>query len=360
MNTNSKLPEICKEAYTKAREKLGLSTKELGVMACLSTRQIEQIENGEMSSFYGAQIKVTAAKKVAKLLNLSDEEALNYGSQTPERLSTAPAELPIAELKSTPSPEAKESKKTSTKNSGANVDDLEIQVRAEETQLPAKVIAEEKKELVVKAQPQVVQVQALSSIEVSSKPRSSSQKKLFLWFSVAAAAVFAVINLNPLFFSDKPEAIVLVKEELVEPAPAAPTPAPNESASVAAPTLTNVNSATTANAAGACPAEEGIISFKPEAPRKVADMVFVQTKSQQVVCVIDASGKTQNKLIEPGVGTSFYGKPPFKVLTAGLNQVDVFFQGAKVRLSNLNTKTLILEASEVLSSTTDRSDSQVR
>ena len=348
MNTNSKLPEICKEAFTKAREKLDLSSKELGVMACLSTRQIEQIENGEMSSFYGAQIKVTAAKKVAKLLNLSDEEAFNYGSQTPEKLSTAPAELPIAELKSTPSLNAK-------------VDDLEIQVRAEETQLPAKVIAEEKKEPVVKAQPQVVQVQALSSIEVSSKPRSSSQKKLFLWFSVAAAAVFAVINLNPLFFSDKPEAIVLVKEELVEPAPAAaPTPAPNESASVAAPTLTNVNSATTANAAGACPAEEGIISFKPEAPRKVADMVFVQTKSQQVICVIDASGKTQNKLLEPGVGATFYGRPPFKVLTAGLNQVDIFFQGAKVRLSNLNTKTLILEASEVLSSTTDRSDFQVR
>jgi transcriptional regulator with XRE-family HTH domain len=348
VNTNSKLPEICKEAYTKAREKLGLSSKELGAMACLSTRQIEQIENGEMSSFYGAQIKVTAAKKVAKLLNLSDEEAFNYGSETPERLSTDPTELPIAELKSTPSLNAKE-------------DDLEIQVRAEETQLPAKAIAEEKKEPAVKAQPQVVQVQALSSIEVSSKPRSSSQKKLFLWFSVTAAAVFAVINLNPLFFSDKPEAIVLVKEELVEPAPAAaPTPAPNESASVAAPTLTNANSATTANAAGACPVEEGIISFKPEAPRKVADMVFVQTKSQQVVCVIDASGKTQNKLIEPGVGASFYGKPPFKVLTAGLNQVDIFFQGAKVRLSNLNTKTLILEASEVLSSTTDRSDSQVR
>jgi transcriptional regulator with XRE-family HTH domain len=351
VNTNSKLPEICKEAYTKAREKLGLSSKELGAMACLSTRQIEQIENGEMSSFYGAQIKVTAAKKVAKLLNLSDEEAFNYGSETPERLSTDPTELPIAELKSTPSLNAKE-------------DDLEIQVRTEETQLPAKAIAEEKKEPAVKAQPQVVQVQALSSIEVSSKPRSSSQKKLFLWFSVTAAAVFAVINLNPLFFSDKPEATVLVKEELVEPAPAAPTPAPNESASVAAPlaapTLANANPVITTNSSGACPVEEGIISFKPEAPRKVADMVFVQTKSQQVVCVIDASGKTQNKLIEPGVGASFYGKPPFKVLTAGLNQVDVFFQGAKVRLSNLNTKTLILEASEVPNSITDRLDSQVR
>jgi hypothetical protein len=115
-----------------------------------------------------------------------------------------------------------------------------------------------------------------------------------------------------------------------------------------------------ADSSGACPVEEGIISYKPEAPRKAADIVYVQAKSKQIVCVIDASGKIQNKLLEPGVGASFYGKPPFKVLTAGLNQVDVFFQGAKVRLSNPNSKTLILEASEVLTPSADRTDSQLR
>ena len=73
MNTTNKLPEIKKEAFTKARESLGLSTKELSGMACLSVRQIEQIENGESSSFYGAQVKVTAAKKVAGLLKLKEE-----------------------------------------------------------------------------------------------------------------------------------------------------------------------------------------------------------------------------------------------------------------------------------------------
>jgi len=44
MPTNVKLPEIRKEAFTKARESLGLTTKELSGMACLSVRQIEQIE----------------------------------------------------------------------------------------------------------------------------------------------------------------------------------------------------------------------------------------------------------------------------------------------------------------------------
>jgi transcriptional regulator with XRE-family HTH domain len=96
VNTDSKVPEIRKEAFIKAREKLSLSSKELGGMACLSTRQIEQIENGETSSFFSAQIKATAAKKVAKLLKLSDEEAFDFGATAPETSSAL--QLPIAEV----------------------------------------------------------------------------------------------------------------------------------------------------------------------------------------------------------------------------------------------------------------------
>ena len=78
MITKTKLPEIRKESFIKAREGLGLSTKDLSGMACLSVRQIEQIENGEGSSFYGAQVKFTAAKKVAGLLKLTPEEAFDF------------------------------------------------------------------------------------------------------------------------------------------------------------------------------------------------------------------------------------------------------------------------------------------
>lgn len=81
MNQSNKFPEIRKEAFQKARESAGLSTQDLALKACLSNRQIEQIENGEMSSFYGAQVKYTAAKKVAALLNLSENDAFDYGKQ---------------------------------------------------------------------------------------------------------------------------------------------------------------------------------------------------------------------------------------------------------------------------------------
>ena len=345
MNTNSKLPEIRKEAFAQAREKLGLSAKDLGGMACLSTRQIEQIESGETSSFYGAQIKVTAAKKVAKLLTLSDEEAFDFGTHTPEKISTSAVELPIAEAKLVKTAEV-EAKKNATK----------VSEQVEETQLPAVVVAEEKKELVKK-----VQAKEVPFAGTVAKVNPSSQKKLFLWLGVLAALVFSVINLQPLFFADKPEEIVIVKEEVIEPAPSsAPAVAPVESVPAVAPVVVVAAPAIATDAPGACPAEEGIISFKPEAPRKPADLVYLQAKSKQTVCVIDASGKVQNKLLEPGVGASFYGKPPFKVLTAGLNQVDVFFQGTKVHLSNPNSKTLILEATELATPPADRTDSQLR
>jgi hypothetical protein len=229
----------------------------------------------------------------------------------------------------------------------------------EETQLPTTVIAEEKKEPTTK-----VQAKEVLFTGAVDKPKPQSQKKLFLWLSVIAAGVFAVINLQPLFLADKPQEVIVVKEEIIAPAPP-PAAIPAEPASAAAPIVVAPVAVApapviTSAVSGVCPAEEGITSYKPEVARKPADMVFMQSKSQQVICVIDASGKTQNKLLEPGVGVSFYGKPPFKILTAGLSQVDVFFQGAKVRLSNLNTKTLVLEAAEVALPSTDRSDSQVR
>ena len=113
MNTDPKLPEIRKEAFSEAREKLGLSTKDLGGMACLSHHQIAQIESGESTYFYGAQNKLTAAKKVAKLLNLSDEEAFNYGTQAPAKIIEAPK---LEEPAKAPVKKAKAKKETAVAN----------------------------------------------------------------------------------------------------------------------------------------------------------------------------------------------------------------------------------------------------
>lgn len=327
MNKPAKLPEIRKEAFTQARENLGLTVKELAAKSCFSVHQIEQLENGESSSFYGPQVKVTAAKKVAGLLNLSEEEAFDFGGVvTPVKVTQD---------------DTKSANKTASDNSSK--------------QLQA---SESKKEQGAEKPPS-----ALLKAH-STKAESKPSKRFFILLGIAAALVFSIVNLRPLFFPEPPKEEVLVVEQVVQE-PTTPTNPPVEDGkSTSTPTQSSAAvdavppAAATAAASNECPTADTAITYKADAPKKAGDVVYLQAKTAQTVCVIDASGKTQNKTLEPGVGVSIYGKPPFKVLTAGLNQVDLYFQGAKVRTTG-SGKTIILEAADI-SQPAVSTDSQMR
>lgn len=56
------------------REARGWVLADLATRACMSVKQIRQLEEGGMSSFYSAAVKMTSAKKVGALLGLSAEE----------------------------------------------------------------------------------------------------------------------------------------------------------------------------------------------------------------------------------------------------------------------------------------------
>ena len=331
MNKPAKLPEIRKEAFTRAREGLGLSTKELSGIACLSVRQIEQIENGETSSFYGSQIKVTAAKKVAALLKLKEEDAFDFCEKAPPVKIAEPAIEKVEIVEKTPAPE-KQSK-------------------------PQQV--EETPKVVINNIEPVKPYQASKAAS-----QSNPQKRLFVLLGITAALAFAVVNLRPLFFPEpRKEEIVLV-ERVQEAPPVNPAveevkPSLPTTAQAPAPAVSPVVPAAVIPAvvvSTECPAVDvSAVTYKPDAPKKAGDMVYVQSKMAQTVCVVDASGKNQSKTLEPGVGASIYGKPPFKVLTADLNQVDLYFQGAKVRTGGAG-KAIILEAAEI----SQPADSQMR
>ena len=307
MVTKAKLPEIRKEAFTKAREGLGLSTKDVSGMACLSVRQIEQIENGESSSFYGDQVKFTAAKKVAVLLKLKPEDAFDF--------SDIPQSAKVAE------PEEKFQEETASSAVAATV------AAPKSENVSAKKISE-----------------SVVDGGIKSKPQANPQKKTFLLLAIGAAIIFSVVNLRPLFFPEPvKEEVVIIQELAPEPAPP-----PEPVADTKPATAPTSESAPIAAAAECPPADVSALNYKPEAPKKAGDMVYLQAKTAQTVCVVDATGKTQNKTLEPGVGASVYGKPPFKVLTGGLNQVDIYFQGAKVRLGSTTSKTIILESAEII------------
>jgi hypothetical protein len=93
----------------------------------------------------------------------------------------------------------------------------------------------------------------------------------------------------------------------------------------------------------ACPLPDASIeSYRSPSPSKPGNMVFVKMPTAQTICVEDGDGKVQTKTMEPGLGYSFYGKPPFKLLTSGLSSAEVFFQGFRVRPSNADSKSILL------------------
>lgn len=56
------------------RESMGWTLADMAARACLSTKQIKQLEDGGDSAFYSPSIKLNVAKKVALILGVTDDE----------------------------------------------------------------------------------------------------------------------------------------------------------------------------------------------------------------------------------------------------------------------------------------------
>jgi transcriptional regulator with XRE-family HTH domain len=93
----SDVSQIDGSAVRLCREAQGWAINDLAARACLSVKQVRQIEEGGLSSFYSESVKLTAARKIAGLLQLSeaqlfgqvppvvapmDEETILFSSQT--------------------------------------------------------------------------------------------------------------------------------------------------------------------------------------------------------------------------------------------------------------------------------------
>ncbi len=70
----SDISQIDGQAVRLQRETLGWATTDLATLACLSTKQIKQIEEGGTSAFYSENVKLTAARKVAALLQMTEAQ----------------------------------------------------------------------------------------------------------------------------------------------------------------------------------------------------------------------------------------------------------------------------------------------
>jgi transcriptional regulator with XRE-family HTH domain len=73
------------------REAGGWAINDMAIRACLSVKQVRQLEDGGMSSFYSQSVKATAAKKVGAILGLSPEQVFAETvepTQGPEAIDT--------------------------------------------------------------------------------------------------------------------------------------------------------------------------------------------------------------------------------------------------------------------------------
>lgn len=355
-------PEIRTDAFIAAREKCAMSVEELAHLACLSKKQIQQIENGQSSTFYSPAVKFTAAKKVAKLIQLDEKDAFDFGPQaelpfvqaaevTQTELTAAQQDSPVDAEKEMPKKEAAQTKEGDLKEVKKAVI---RKTKAEEKSL-APSHADAKPSLVEAPMPE------LSKRMHSGAREHKSAGKKWMWFLSVGVLVFALVQFQPVLRDQldammgkaKPvEAIALPSTPAADAAPsnppateanAAPAPAATPApVATSAPPVVPSSPPPVAAASGCPPAEGSMESYKPMSAGKPGNLVFVKANTAQLVCVIDAGGVVQSKALEPGLGHSFYGKPPFKVLTPGFASVEVYFQGFRVRPSTPDAKNILL------------------
>ena len=70
------------ELLRLSREARGWVINDMATRACMSVKQIRQLEEGGMSAFYSAAVKATSAKKVGGLLGLSADQVFSH-TETP-------------------------------------------------------------------------------------------------------------------------------------------------------------------------------------------------------------------------------------------------------------------------------------
>jgi len=335
------ITEIKGSAFQEARERFGISLKELAKRSCFSVRQIEQIENGKNDAFYSPAIKVNAAKKIAQLLELSETQAFEFKVDPVAAL--AAVENSDTETTSIASPAAGSSKDLLNSNSlfGSQSSALKEEL---EPRFDSKLNRN-------------------SSLNSSS--RGARLHRIWLGGLLIAGIVFiasliqsdvveqiqALFNPTPLVVAPIPAEEKSAEPENSQASTAGENPSAISTATTdslpptvaPAPTAATAPTALVSNSLEGCPSiGVAASSYTPTQSSRSADMVYVVSKANQTVCVIDANGKIQNRSLESGTSASFYGRPPFKVMTGGLSQVDLFYQGWKVRPTNPNEKIIEL------------------
>jgi len=345
------LPEIQGKVFKAAREKLRLDVQDLATKACLSKKHITELEQGGITSFYSESHKITVAKKVAKILQLDESLVLVHPDGDLAQQESLPFDTAVEDIqqpvKVQETKAAKEEKVSAAENKPVAQESNQETAKPAAASKPVKVSLEN--------------LQSGGQMD-SSRPKSKRSRSGLI-------SVLLLILVAGGLYSSKNEIIALFNPPAAEPqavvvegaAPQDPKDEgansnnSNNPANPASPSAPSSAAPAVANVAAVAPLPSDVGCPKPDAnvteqsvtePTKPGNFVHVIVKSRQIVCVVDATGKSMMQSIEPGPGHTFGGKAPFTILTNGLSQTSVFFQGRPVRPINEQARTMrVKEAS---------------
>lgn len=344
------LPEIQGKVFKAAREKLRLEPQDLATKACLSKKHIIELEQGGITSFYSESHKITVAKKVAKILQLDESLVLVHPDGDLAQQESLPFDTAIEDTQQ--SAKVQETKAVKEEKVSAPESKPVIEQATQQTS---------KQNSSVASKPVKV---SLENIQTGGQMDSSSPKSKRSRSGLISILLLLLVAGG--LYSSKNDIIALFNPPAAEPQPvvvdgAAPQDPKEEGgnsanpANPASPAAPSSATPAAANVAAVSPLPSDVGCPKPDAnvteqsvtePSKPGNFVHVVVKSRQIVCVVDATGKSMMQSIEPGAGHTFGGKAPFTVLTNGLSQASVYFQGRPVRPLNQQVRTVrVKEAS---------------
>lgn len=357
-------PEIQGQVLKSARESLRFSVADLAKKACLSKKHITELEEGGFSSFFSPEHKVRVAKKVSLLLGLKENQALVFPGGDLAKQESLHFDAEVVNFN------AKE-----TQTDGKDKPHVTEAIVFQETkQQPLKQADAEsapettpqglRKSNQAKVISDTKRIVSLESLGTGYEPKKSSPKNILkpalsiLLILLIGGGLYLtkdhiieLINPKPIAPVATDELLPLASEEkpnggpVIVPAtqPALPTPQP------VAPNLPT-SSIPSLPSEASCPKSDATINAQTVfEPTKPGNFVFIQSKIKQTVCVADVGGKVTVISLDAGGSHTFTGKAPFTILSSGLSNLVMFFQGRPVRISNEQARSIRLEEGKLVS-----------
>jgi len=228
-------PQINGALLRMRREELGWTLADLATRACLSNKQVKQIEEGGTSSFYSDTVKLTAAKKIGGILGLPAQSVLVVEEPEPmvadvagQQESPIPATDAANPDHSVPATaEITHSEHSASEGRGSHTSQEDIASPAVKPYLKSPSI-----------ETTVIQKSTNSALDGEDKPKSKNSLWFIIALFVAALGLAAVMQQPASTLSvEPPPPIQVLPPEQADPAASAPSDAASGLAAPVAPAV---------------------------------------------------------------------------------------------------------------------------